>query len=482
MKERTVIREQQTAIGKQRTVVGKRRTLDGKQRTLDGTQRTLIRKPRTLIRKQRTILGGITAVLAFILLAAGLEQPVVIVDAQGAISTLEEGIRVAQPGARVVVRTGRYEESNLVVDKPLEIVSEGRPVIASKNGEQIMTITADGVTVDGLTFTGVSTSFVDDRSAIRVEQAGDCRITNNRLEDTFFGIYLARAKGCRVEGNVFEASKKGQTRSGNGVHLWYSRDVTINNNRIRGHRDGIYLEFSSNVTTNGNESVENLRYGLHFMFSDSCDYTANRFERNKAGVAVMYSKAVTMSRNRFADNWGTSAFGLLLKDITDSYIAHNTFEQNTVGIYAESANRIEVVRNEFVENGRAVKLMANSMESVFRYNTFIANTFDVTTNSTQSFSTFEQNYWDSYQGYDLDRDGTGDVPFYPVRLFALIVEQNEPSVILMRSLFVHLLDAAERVLPTLTSKALVDTRPLMAPISKQATPKDDIPISQNDHS
>ncbi|MEX0601489.1 MAG: NosD domain-containing protein, partial [Rhodothermales bacterium] len=165
--------------------------------------------------------------------------------------------------------------------------------------------------------------------------------------------------------------------------------------------------------------------------------------------------------NRFVDNWGPSAFGLLLKDITDSRIEGNVIEGNTVGIYAEGVNRVQVMHNDFVENGRAVKLLANSMETEFRANNFVANTFDVTTNSRQSYSTFEGNYWDAYRGYDLDRDGTGDVPFYPVRLFALIVERNEPAIILMRSLFVHLMDAAERVLPTLTPKAVVDERPLM---------------------
>ena len=67
--------------------------------------------------------------------------------------------------------------------------------------------------------------------------------------------------------------------------------------------------------------------------------------------------------------------------------------------------------------------------------------------ASENTSTFASNYWDDYRGYDLDRDGVGDVPFHPVRLFALLVEQNRPLLILMRSAFVELLDAAERVLP-----------------------------------
>ena len=71
------------------------------------------------------------------------------------------------------------------------------------------------------------------------------------------------------------------------------------------------------------------------------------------------------------------------------------------------------------------------------------------------------NYWDAYRGYDLNRDGTGDVPFRPVRLFSMIVERHEPALLLLRSAFVELLDAAERALPAMTPTTLADARPSM---------------------
>lgn len=388
-------------------------------------------------------------------------QSVISVSPDGPVPTITAAVERAQPGAHIIVAPGRYVEPTIVIDKPLRLTGTEGAVVVAAEGAEILTVLADDVTVEGLRLLGVSTSFVDDRAAIRVERSSGCRILGNTIDDAFFGIYLAKASSCRIEGNVLTARKATQTTSGNGIHLWYSNGIEIADNVIRGHRDGIYLEFSSDVDVSRNSASENLRYGLHFMFSDACSYEANDFVDNDAGVAVMYSKDVWMERNRFVDNWGPTAFGLLLKDITDSRIAGNLFEGNTVGLYAEGVNRVEVVENEFVENGRAIKLMANSLDSVFESNNFLSNTFDVTTNSRQSYSTFRSNYWDAYQGYDLDRDGVGDVPFYPVRLFALIVEQNEAAVILMRSLFVQVLDAAERVLPTLTPKAVVDDRPRM---------------------
>jgi nitrous oxidase accessory protein len=259
-----------------------------------------------------------------------------------------------------------------------------------------------------------------------------------------------------------------ETASGNGIHLWYSKDIVIQGNLVADHRDGIYLEFVEDSEIRENESRDNLRYGLHFMFSDGCLYERNEFRRNSAGVAVMYTKSVQMLDNLFEDNWGSSAFGLLLKDITDSEIRGNRFIRNTVGIYAEGTNRVMVEENELRENGWAVKIMANSQDNVFSRNDFFGNTFDVATNSRRAYSEFHGNYWDHYRGYDLDRDGTGDVPFHPVRLFSLITERNEPSLILLRSFFVDILDLAERVFPVLTPQALTDGAPLMRPVGRGA--------------
>ena len=106
-------------------------------------------------------------------------------------------------------------------------------------------------------------------------------------------------------------------------------------------------------------------------------------------------------------------------------------------------------------------IMVRTEAGRFAANEFVGNTFDVSSNSRSNSTVFDGNYWSDYQGYDLDRDGIGDVPHRPVRLFSLLVEDNEPTLILLRSLFVGLLDTAERVLPSLTPETLADARPSM---------------------
>jgi nitrous oxidase accessory protein len=202
------------------------------------------------------------------------------------------------------------------------------------------------------------------------------------------------------------------------------------------------------------------------MFSDDCRYRNNTFRQNGSGVAVMYTRHVEMIGNRFEQNWGGASYGLLLKEISDARLEDNEFTRNTTALFADGTTRLVARHNVFADNGWAIRLDANGQEGRIVENDFLRNTFDIATNSRSSDTVLDGNYWDSYAGFDLQRDGHGDVPHRPVRLFSLLVEQNEPALILLRSSFVALLDAAERVVPALTPAMLADQRPAMRPIRK----------------
>jgi nitrous oxidase accessory protein len=367
----------------------------------------------------------------------------------------------ANPGDRIVVTRGVYTEPTIVVDRRLTISGEPGAVIDGSLATHTLRIDADDVTVRGLVFRNVSPSHVEDRAAIRVGAVHGCRIEDNRIENAFFGIYLAGTTGCRVARNELVGGVRTEDRSGNGIHLWSARDIDVIDNRITGHRDGIYLEFTHETRVGGNTSERNLRYGMHFMYSDGCRYEHNVFRDNSSGVAVMYTRGVVMADNRFEGNWGSAAYGLLLKEIYDAHLSGNRFVHNTTALVADGATRLVADSNVFEENGWALRLLASTQDASFSGNSFVANTFDVSTNSRQSTTRFRANYWDAYRGYDLNHDGTGDVPFRPVRLFSLLVERNEPTLILLRSAVVSVLDVAERVLPSLTPELLADPTPRM---------------------
>lgn len=375
--------------------------------------------------------------------------------------SIREAVRIAAPGDRIVIHAGSYAEGGIIVDKRLTIRGAGTVSISGRGETGIFLVRADSVWISDLTLRKTGSSYVEDRAAIKATGVRFCRFENLVLEDVFFGIYLAKSARSLVRGCRFIGRARRESASGNGIHSWYSDSLLIEDNHIEGHRDGIYLEFTSSSVVRGNTSTRNLRYGLHFMFSDDDMYLRNTFTDNGSGVAVMYSKRIDMRENTFLNNWGSASYGLLLKDISDSRVEGNRIVSNTAGIYAEGGARLTISGNEFRENGWAVRLMANCTDNTFTGNTFTSNSFDVATNSTRNESWFTGNFWDAYRGYDIDRDGIGDVPYRPVRIFSYIVEKNPPAIILLNSFFITVLDVAERIFPTVTPETLMDRRPLM---------------------
>jgi len=387
-------------------------------------------------------------------------QQTITVCAACKVKTITSALDKATDHDTILVKAGVYREGHIIVKKTVYLKGEGWPEIDAQGKDEVITIMANGVVMDGFRVLHSNNGSLKDYAGIRVHKSNKVQIINNRLERNFFGIYLSETDSCTVSNNQVSSANKA-TQSGNGIHVWKSNHATITGNHINGHRDGIYFEFVRQSRIVNNVSEGNIRYGLHFMFSDDDVYERNIFRKNGSGVAVMYTKRIQMLHNEFEDNWGSAAYGLLLKDITDSHISGNRFKKNTVAIYLEGSSRIDISKNTFISNGWAVRLLANCEQNTFARNNFISNTFDVTTNGTLNLNLFEHNYWDKYEGYDLNKDQAGDVPYRPMSLYSQVVEKVPAAVILLRSFMVNLLDRAEKSIPSLTPESVKDDTPVM---------------------
>ncbi|WP_339634632.1 nitrous oxide reductase family maturation protein NosD [Bizionia echini] len=375
------------------------------------------------------------------------------------IKTLQGGINAAQEHDTIIIEKGTYKEIDVLVNKPLTIIGMDYPVIDGEMKGEIITITADSVTVDGLFIKNVGTSYTSDYAAIRLKRVENFVIKNLVLEKLFFGIYVEKSNNGKVFHNKIIGDAEEEYNSGNGIQLWYSNNIEIEHNFVQRVRDGIYLEFSDNCIIKNNVSSHNVRYGLHFMFSNDDIYQDNLFEKNGAGVAVMFSKKIKMYNNIFRENWGTASYGLLLKEINDAEIMYNTFEENTIGINTEGSNRIKYIHNNFINNGWAIKVLGACYTNTFTGNNFLYNSFDMAYNSKVNDNEFDGNYWSEYTGYDLDKNGIGDVPYRPVKLFSYIVNRTPETIILLRSLFIDIIDFSEKVSPVFTPDNLLDNNP-----------------------
>jgi nitrous oxidase accessory protein len=402
-------------------------------------------------------------ICAFFLALPGLAARSLHVGVGQPYADIRAAVASASAGDTVWIHRGYYAEGNIAIDKALTVIGLELPILDGQHRDEPITITASDVCIRGLQIQNGGLMSTIDVAGIKVLSADRVVLEDNVIRNCNFGIYLSNTNNCSVHCNDIRGIPHEEQNTGNGIHLWKCSYASVAENYITGHRDGIYFEFVTDSDIRNNLSEVNIRYGIHFMFSHNDVYTANFFRHNGAGVAVMYSHKVQMYENRFEYNWGGAAYGILLKEISDSHIWRNRFEHNTAGVYMEGASRITMEDNTFRENGSALRVQASCDENVIRNNNFFGNSFDVSTNGQLVLNTFNGNYWDKYEGYDLNRDGIGDVPYRPVSLYAMVVEQMPYGLMLMRSFMVYLMDRAEKIIPAMTPVRLMDEKPRMRP-------------------
>ncbi len=416
--------------------------------------------------KQIVLVNRMNAVLCILCMMCSLNiyAKTIVVGKQKTFTSIHAAIKASRAFDTIHIYEGIYKEGNIIVDKSLYIKGINNPVLDGEKKFEILSVKSNHTTIEGLVIQHSGYATLDDPGGIKVYDSHHVTIQNNKLYDNFFGIYIQYGQHCIIKNNYIEAFGIEEQQIGNGIHCWKSDSLQIIGNKITGHRDGIYFEFVKGSIIWRNISFKNIRYGLHFMFSNDDAYIGNVFKNNGAGVAVMFTKNVKMFNNYFIDNWGDAAYGLLLKEISDSYIFNNRFLSNTVGIYMEGTSRIQVENNNFNNNGWGMKIQASCMENNIINNNFKNNNFDVSTNGSLVLNVFNKNYWDKYEGYDLNKDNIGDVAYHPLSLFSIIVENNASVMLLYQSFFALLLDKSEKVIPSLTPSNFIDEQPLMHPI------------------
>jgi len=387
-------------------------------------------------------------------------------------SSITEALRDSTEGDTIVVKEGVYKE-NIVVDKKVFLIGENQPVIDGNYQGDVVRIESDNVMIKGFTIRKSGSDLLQDESGIKIVNSKGVIIEENKLEDVTIGIYLYSSPSSVIRNNTSygKADYTTEETNGNGIHLWKSPNNTIEGNHIIKHRDGIYVEFSPANSIRKNHCERNVRYGLHYMYSDNNTFEENVFERNGTGSAIMYSKNIVLRKNTFKDNHGPNGFGMLLKSINDTLAEGNLIANNTVGIFMDDANRNVFTKNVFSQNGWAIDLFSSSNDNTIYANDFLDNTYQVMTDTDRTTNRFFKNstgnYWSDYKGYngyDLNEDGIGDVPYKPVKLLSYLMKRYPDLTVFIESPGLKALEFAERVIPVLNPVELEDPYPLTNPV------------------
>ena len=377
--------------------------------------------------------------------------------------SLNSRIDAAKSGDTIIVQAGLYP-GNLLLNRRVFLIGRGHPVIHGSGVGSTITITADSCVVKGLIVEHCGSMLVGEDAGILVKSHYNS-IEENELRDVLFGIYLLHAEHNIVYGNTIIGRKYLELgERGSGIHIWNSRHNRCIANTIKDARDGFYIQNASHTLIERNE-VFDLRYGLHYMYADSNTFLCNTFYSNVAGAAIMYSTGIRMFHNVFSRNRGFASFGILFQDCHDLVADSNVISDNVVGMFFEASTGNIFRHNMISQNDIALQMFQNSVNNTFTDNNFIDNLSPLVIVGKRTDSHWDKdgrgNYWSSYDGYDLDANGIGDVPMKIQNVFQYLEGVNSNVRLYLYSPASQALALAVRAFPIININEEVDTRPLM---------------------
>lgn len=400
-------------------------------------------------------------------------EKTITVTKDGSLRSITEAINTASPGDTIIVESGVYRE-RIVVDKPLRLVGANNPIIDGGGSGTVVEIKAPGCVIKGFTVTGSGSHLSNEDTGILLDTAAGGVIEGNTLKDVLFGIYIKNSPNTVIRGNTICGKEVPMPERGDGVRLWYSSGTKVLDNRISVVRD-VVIWWSSDTLIRGN-TVEEGRYGLHYMSSNHNRFEDNVFRNNYVGGFLMYSVDIQFYRNKFINNRGTgTGYGIGFKDLDDVVARDNLIMNNRVGIFLDNSPYLydswnTISDNVIAFNDIGVSFMPSIRRNAFLNNSFIDNEEQVEVRGGGQLSGNEWsregsgNYWSDYVGYDEDGDGIGEIPYRSESLFESLIDGKPELRVFVFSPVAKAVELASRAFPVIKPEPkLTDDYPLVRP-------------------
>lgn len=195
-----------------------------------------------------------------LLLASSVNATTITVNASvgGDYKRIQDAIDNARAGDTIIVYTGTYFE-NVKVNKKLTLRGIGNPVVDAGGSGNAITLTANGIILEGFTATGSGGYWDSPEAGIKVSSSNNTLKGNTANSNRYGGgISLSYSRNNALIGN--NASNNGGYIGGFGISLSNSSNNTLICNNVSNNDDiGIYLSSSSNNTLTGNMMTGNQR-------------------------------------------------------------------------------------------------------------------------------------------------------------------------------------------------------------------------------
>jgi nitrous oxidase accessory protein len=436
------------------------------------------------------------------ILAAGLAT-----GADAAMLTVNPGddlpgvLAAAGDGDTIQLRAGVHR-GPVTLSRAVTLQGEAGAILLGSGQGNVITVTAPGAVVRGLTIRGSGMDLeVMDAGVFVAQSAAGAVVETNTLDGNLYGIYLHGAPKAIARGNVIVGVKTGRVNeAGNGVSVWNAPGAEVVDNDISFGRDGIY-SISSRNNRYSNNRFSHVRFAVHYMYTNDSEISGNVSLENTVGYAMMFSNKLVVVGNvserdrdrgfifnfanssrvqgntvvgalQPAERWRMSgqysdaaSMGLAADDTRPMDVSRDRIApEKCVFIYNSNANRF--AGNWFEGCDIGIHFTAGSERNEIAGNAFVRNRTQVKYVGSRYLdwsSGGRGNYWSDNPNFDLNGDGLADMPYRPNDIMDKVLWTTPEAKVLANSPAVQTIRWAQSQFPALLPGGVVDTHPLIKP-------------------
>ena len=382
-------------------------------------------------------------------------------------TALNSALAKAKNGDVIHLQKGVYQ-GPIIIDKSITLMGiEDGAEIHGNGKNSVITVSASNVTVRNLTVKRSGLLLETQDSGIFLnQQAEHAKILDNHIINNLIGVYIWGAKHSLVKGNVIVGRQDlRMNERGNGVQVWNAPGAKVKNNYIRFGRDGIFVTTSEDNIFSGN-TFQNLRFGVHYMYTNQSYVHHNISRDNHLGYAIMYSKNIKIENNLSENDRNR---GILFNYVNRITVKNNEIRsgpEKCVFIY--NSNRNIFTGNTFSGCSIGIHFTGGSEHNEIYNNNLIDNRVQVKYVGTRWVEWSHNgrgNYWSDHDAFDLNADGLADRAYRPNDLTDQILWKYPNAKLLINSPAMQIIKWTQSSFPALYPGGVIDRYPLMSPYS-----------------
>lgn len=376
---------------------------------------------------------------------------------------LAEIIAGSSPGDVIVLEPGQHA-GPITIPHPLTLTGMPEAIIDGRGQGTVITIDAPDVRIAGLTVTGSGMDGQALDAGIKILKKADrAVIENNRVLGNLHGIDVHGGHDAVVRNNTIEGTLDPRRNDrGNGIYVWNAPGTLVEGNSVRWGRDGIFSN-TSRRNIFRNNLFRDLRFAVHYMYTNDSEVSGNVSIGNQLGYAIMFSnKAVVKDNLSLSD----ISHGVMLNFANSADVSGNLVRGGTEKCtFIYNAHKNLIYDNWFQNCTIGIHFTAGSERNVLTGNAFIGNQTQVKYVGTRDIEwSFEGrgNYWSDHTSFDLGGDGIADSAFRPNDLMDHILWSQPAARLLTGAPAVQLVRWAQSSFPATLPGGVVDSAPLMS--------------------